>query len=351
MEGVSVRPGASADDGRAERRGGGRRAAIAVGFVCLVILAAGYAIYRERHSFGAALRQVGVWPMVLSLVLGAAGVATTFPLWREVLVGLGAPIPWGPAARVFFTSQLGKYLPGSVWPVIMQMEAGRAWGANRRTMLGGNLVTIVLNCCVGLLVACIALPVWSPHALAHYWWVLLALPFLLALLHPRALPALLDKAFALLHRPPLNEHLPLRSTARAAEWSALCWVLLGLHLYVLCAALGHAGFSALALCVGGMALAMSAGVLFIPAPAGAGLREVVLVLVLRAVLSSGQALAIGRCSVGVAENAGPRHPSSDAQTSAAAVAPQKVLRLHFKTRTPKVNATPRWQSLRYEHRY
>jgi glycosyltransferase 2 family protein len=41
-----------------------------------------------------------------------------------------------------------------------------------------------------------------------------------------------------------------------------------------------------------MALAISAGVLFIPAPAGAGLREVILVLVLRSALTPGQALAV-----------------------------------------------------------
>jgi glycosyltransferase 2 family protein len=225
-------------------------------------------------------------------VVGALGVAAMFPIWREVLAGLGVRLHWGAGARVFFTSQLGKYVPGSVWPVLMQMEAGRARGASRRTMLGGNLLTIVLSCCVGLLVACIALPAWSPHALTHYWWVFLSLPFLVVLLHPRALLAVLDKAFALLHRPPLNEQLPARSSVRAATWSILSWFLLGLHLYILCAAIGYAGLSTLALCIGGMALAISAGVLFIPAPAGAGLREVILVLVLRSALTPGQALAV-----------------------------------------------------------
>jgi uncharacterized membrane protein YbhN (UPF0104 family) len=93
-------------------------------------------------------------------------------------------------------------------------------------------------------------------------------------------------------REPLHEQLPLRSTVRAGAWSALSWLLLGTHVYVLCAALGHAGFSAFALCIGGMALAVSAGVLLIPVPAGAGLRELVLLLVLRSILGYGQALVV-----------------------------------------------------------
>ena len=289
---VGGRSAVDADMRPAEPRGSARRKAVAVATVAAVVLGAVYAIYRERHAFGEALHRVGVWAMLLSLAIGAAGVAVTYPLWREVLRGLGVSLPWVQGARVFFTSQLGKYLPGSVWPVVMQMEAGRARGASRRTMLSGTLLTVVLSCCVGLLVACVALPVWSAHALAHYWWVLLALPVLFALLHPRALPALLDRVFALVGREPLREHLPMRSTVRAGAWSVLSWLLLGTHVYVLCAALGHAGFSAFALCVGGTALAVSAGVLLIPVPAGAGLREVVLLLVLRSILGPGQALAV-----------------------------------------------------------
>jgi uncharacterized membrane protein YbhN (UPF0104 family) len=41
-----------------------------------------------------------------------------------------------------------------------------------------------------------------------------------------------------------------------------------------------------------MALAVAGGVLFIPAPAGAGVRDVILGLVLRSQLTSAQALAV-----------------------------------------------------------
>jgi uncharacterized membrane protein YbhN (UPF0104 family) len=41
-----------------------------------------------------------------------------------------------------------------------------------------------------------------------------------------------------------------------------------------------------------MALAVSAGLLFLPAPAGAGMREVVLGVVLLTMLTSGQVVAV-----------------------------------------------------------
>lgn len=288
-----MRPGADQPvAGSDERRVDRRRAIAGAIVIIIVVVAAGIAVYRERHSFADTLRQVGAGSMILSLLAGLVGVAATYPMWREVLKGLGVSMPWGFGARVFFTSQLGKYLPGSVWPVVIQMEAGRSRGASRRTMLAANLITLVMNCAIGLILACLLLPLYDAHALRKYWWALLALPFLLALLHPRALPALLDRAFTLIHRPSLGERLDVRSGLRAAGWSLVSWVALGAHLTVLCAALGHGGLSAFVLCTGGMALAFSLGVLFIPAPAGAGVRDVVLTLVLSTMLTSGQALAV-----------------------------------------------------------
>jgi len=159
-------------------------------------------------------------------------------------------------------------------------------------MLGANLLSIVLGCTVALGVACLLLPLYDAHALARYWWGLLVLPVLLVLLHPRALPYVLDRAFALLHREPLEERLEPRAEFRAAGWSVVSWIGFGGHLAVLCGALGHGGLSSVVLCVGGMALAVSLGVLFIPAPAGAGVRDVVLKLVLGAILLPGPALAV-----------------------------------------------------------
>jgi glycosyltransferase 2 family protein len=273
------------------RTSGWRRLAAAV-VIVLVVIAAAYAIYRDRHSFADTIRRVGLLATIASFAAGLAGVAATYPAWRQVLAGLGVRLPWADGAQVFFASQLGKYLPGSVWPVLLQMEAGRARGASRRTMLAGNLITVVLSCATGLLVACLLLPISDAHALAHYWWVLLALPPLLVLLHPRAMTATLDRLFRLVGRAPLGERLPVSATLEAGAWSIASWLGLGLQVWILYAAAGHTTFSGWLLCTGGMALAVSAGILFIPAPAGAGLRELILVLVLKPDLGTGGALAI-----------------------------------------------------------
>lgn len=270
-----------------------RRAALGGIVVALVLTAAVAAIYRQRHSFVDALDAMGAGALVGSAGIALVATAFTYPVWREVLLGLDVDMPWFAGARVFFVSQLGKYLPGSVWPVVIQMEAGRARGASRRTMLAANLITLVLSCAVGLVIASVVLPFSDAHALRRYWVLLVALPFLLALLHPRAVPWMLDRAFAMVHREPLGQRLHVRDSLRAAGWSGASFAAQGLHVAVLALAVGEGGGAhTVLLALGGMALAVCAGVLFIPAPAGAGVRDVILTLVLSTTLTNAQALAV-----------------------------------------------------------
>lgn len=273
-----------------------KRAAVGGLVILAVLVAALFAIYRERHSFTDSFRHVGASSMLVSYVLGAVCVLATWRAWLEVLRGLGVPMPSSVSARVFFVSQLGKYIPGSVWPAVMQMEAGRARGANRWKMLGANLVTIAIGCCIGLIVACSVIPFYDTNALTKFWWALLALPLLLVALYPRVLHASLNLVLRILRRPPLVDQLSLRSELRAAGWYVVSWAALGAHLGVLAASVGSNRLSVYFLCVGAMALGMSLGILFIPVPAGAGVRDLILVLVLGSVMKTGQALAVAVAS-------------------------------------------------------
>ncbi|PZS12502.1 MAG: hypothetical protein DLM57_18890, partial [Pseudonocardiales bacterium] len=228
------------------------RVALGLVVIAVVIAAAGVAIYGKRRTFADALHSVGIAAMLASLAVGALSVALTFPPWLVVLRGLGVDMPRAAGARVFFASQLGKYLPGSVWPVLIQMEAGRARGASRRTMLAANLITIALSCAVCLALACVLLPLSGTRVLAGYWWLLLALPFLILALHPTAVPWLIDRAAGLIGRPPLAQRLHVRDTARASGWSLASFLALGLHVAILVLAISGGGLSTVLLCVGGM---------------------------------------------------------------------------------------------------
>ena len=265
-----------------------------ISWLVLLLVLAGVAVVISRNwqAFIDSIDRIGIGGLALSLAAAVLGVVGNYLQWRSVLVGLEVRFGLVEGARVFFVSQLGKYLPGSLWPIVMQMEAGRRRGASRKTMLAGNLITVLLSLCVGLVLAALLLPFSSPAALHRFWWALAVLPLLVVLAHPRSFPFLLDRVLKVLHREPLDVRMTGSATMTALGWSTLSWVAFGAHLAVLAAAVSKPSLGLLALCVGGMGLAVSAGILFLPAPAGAGMREVVLGVVLLSALTSGQVVAV-----------------------------------------------------------
>lgn len=265
-------------------------------FLVLAGAAAIYTISGRRDELVAALDPLEPIALLASVLFGMLGAGASFMLWCQVLLGLGAAPSRLESFHVFFVSQLGKYLPGSVWPVVAQMEFGKKAGTGRRTMLAANALTLALNVAVGLIVGAALLLVASSSALRTFGWFLLFVPFLLALLHPRSIPGLLDWLFKRIGRPPLGQRLPWSATVRAAGWALLSWVLLGLHLYALTSGLGMSGPRILAASIGGFALAVCVGILVVPAPAGAGIRDVVLIATLGLWMTGAQALGIGLVS-------------------------------------------------------
>lgn len=261
-------------------------ALLAVGLLAL-------SIGRQWDAVLDAFRRMGPGWFALSLAAALVGLLFTSFAWRTVLADLGSPVPVRAGMRVFFLAQVGKYLPGAVWPFVAQMELGRALGVPRRRSALAGLIFVGLHCATGLLVASVTLPFAGREVAEHYWWVLALTPVLLVVLHPRVLSALLDRVFTLLRRPPLEHRLTLGPTLRACGFLLVTWVFYGLSLLALARPLGLHGGSSFALATGGYALAWSAGVLVLGlVPAGIGVREAVLAAVLLPVLPSAAATAV-----------------------------------------------------------
>lgn len=265
-----------------------RRALRAV-WLLVVLGVLGVVLRRRGAEVLTAIGDVSPASIAAAAVAVTAGVGVSAQVWRGILGGMGAPLPWRAGARVFFVGQLGKYLPGSVWPVVAQMELGRDYGVARPVSVGALGVFMVLHLLTAALVAAVALPV---AGLVAWWWAPAALP-LLALLLPKPMGVALRLAFRLIRRPP--PPVPgVRALATSAWWAVCMWALYGLHVWLLArdagAALGLAG------AIGAFALAWAAGFLFVVAPVGAGAREAVLIGIAAGAAGTGPLLAVALLS-------------------------------------------------------
>ena len=275
----------------------GRR--VLSGLLLLAVVAAFVLVLAGRwDEVGQQLRDQDVGVLLGAFALCLVAVIMSFLLWRAVLSELGSPVPVVAGSRIFFIAQLGKYLPGSVWPVVVQMRLGHAAGIPRRRTGLAFLLTLGLSVIWGLIVGLLAFPALLSESSAHVGWLLL-LPLVVVLLVPRVINALLGGMLRLLRRPGLDQPLSGRSIAVASAWTLGFWVVFGLHVWVLSVGLGADPLVTLPVAIGGFALAFSVGPLLVVLPAGAGVREAVLVLLLTSVLDTAAATAVALTSRGL----------------------------------------------------
>jgi glycosyltransferase 2 family protein len=264
------------------------------GFAAVAVAIGGYAVARQWDDVRAALASIGVLAVVAAMASVAVAMLAAMQVWRVLLAALGSPLPARTAARIMFVGQLGKYLPGSVWPVLAQMELGSAHRVPRHHSASASVLTMVVSLLTGLLTALVTLPFVAGSA--PYLWAFLAAPVLLACLHPKVLTYVLGRLFRLTRRPPLEQPLTARAIAISLAWSFGSWLFYGLQIWLLASRLGAAGGTEALLAVGGFAFAWSVGFLAVFAPAGAGVREVLLVALLSPGLGVGAATAVALVS-------------------------------------------------------
>ncbi|MCT2586686.1 lysylphosphatidylglycerol synthase domain-containing protein [Actinophytocola gossypii] len=284
-------PGAAA----AEPAARGRRAVVVKWLRRVLVLAV---------LAGAIYQLVVQWPDVqdtltslpwTSVALSFASVFAAIGLgpviWHAVLRDAGGQVAIRDASMIYLVGQLGKYVPGSVWAFLVQMELAKAVGVTRVRAFTASIVTAGLGVVASLLTGALALPsILAGHQ--EYLWLFVLLPAGLVLLHPKPLTWIVSRGLRTLRRPPLERPLTAPAILLALGLSAGTYVLLGLHLWLLSTAIGPIGFDGLLLCIGAMSLAMTAGLLAFFLPSGIGAREVVIVAVLATVLPSGPAFTL-----------------------------------------------------------
>jgi hypothetical protein len=171
----------------------------------------------------------------------------------------------------------------------MQMEMGREEHVPRTRMAVSFGVSLALSILVALTIGLPTLFTGGQNWLVAVAGIAIGAPLLLV---PPVLNAVISGCLRLLRRPPLEHPLSARTLWGAVLLYAAAWVAYGLHVWVLVVDVGGSPLAALPVSVGAYAVAATLGVLFIVAPAGAGVREVLLVIGLGPVLGTAAATAV-----------------------------------------------------------
>lgn len=252
--------------------------ALIVAFLC-------WQVWRVRHGLGESLASVGWSAFGLAAAITVAGTFVGFSGWRLLVAGLGVRLTLPDGAWIFFMSGVTRYLPGAIWPTVTQAALARRVGAPPARLVAASLAGMMLLAFSGVVVGLLALP--QLVADDPLWWLILP-PLLGAgavLLVPGLPRRLLGLGLRLVRRGDHEIALPgSRTSLGVIALNGLGWCCNGVHTTILAVALGAPLVPALTLGIGGFALSVVAGGLSL-APAGVGVREVVLGLTLGVLVS------------------------------------------------------------------
>jgi hypothetical protein len=214
---------------------------------------------------------------------------------RLLLQGFGVAPSFGATLAVLTVSSLGKYVPGKLLSATSAVWMFHARGvppaagaaalllAHAQVVLTGLLLSVPLLGRAGLM---------PSSSLAGTLALCAAAVGVLALLHPRLLTVAANRGLRLVRRPPLPTSAGSRAYLAILVVLFAGWLLGGLALWLCGRAVAPWPADRLALCVSASAFSSVAGLLAVFAPAGLGVREGLLLLVLSPPLGPAQAAAV-----------------------------------------------------------
>lgn len=257
----------------------------------VLVAACGWALWTQWDEVRPNLAEVGPVPVAAAVAAGVLGAWLGCLGWRELLADVGRRLGVVDATAVHFAGQLGKYVPGGVWPVVAQMSLNRDRGIARTATFTAFVLHMLVSLASAIGVAAVMLPLGDPTALGQRWWLLALAPAVVVVLHPKMLTRLAAVAARLLRRPAVPASPSGTAIVRAAALVTAGNLVFGFHLYLLVNQLDPDGPRVLVQVTGAFALAWAVGFVVIVTPSGLGVREVAMTVALSAVLSTGAATA------------------------------------------------------------
>ena len=263
----------------------------AIAVVCI-----GFVIARMTSQWGEVRNEITdaepAWIAAAALSATAA-MAWIASCWQRVLGLLGPAPERGRTMAWYFAGEIGKYVPGTVWPVLGRGELARRGGVPRHRAYPSVALSLAALYLAALALAAVLVPLdlanqsESPGALA----LLALLPIGLVALHPRVLTAAKDLLVRFTGRGADIAVPPWRATVGVVASYLPAW--LGIWAATWCVARALDPGAPLLRIGIATALSWTAGFAAVPVPAGAGVREAVFVAASGLPVGLGATVAVG----------------------------------------------------------
>lgn len=119
-------------------------------------------IVTKRTEVSEAFSHLNGFTLIASLLLGLSAMTLIGYLWTRMLVTKGHHAPPRSAMAWYFAGQLGKYVPGGIWPIVGRAELATRGGVPRSDAYAATGLSMVTTYLAAALAICIgSLLSWS----------------------------------------------------------------------------------------------------------------------------------------------------------------------------------------------
>jgi len=261
--------------------------------VSLSLLA--FMVANQWEEFSSALHRMSLWNITLAALTAIGFSISSMFSWRWALASTtGQLLGLRPTAQTFFVSQLGKYIPGAVWPVLAQMELTNKYGATRAQSVLGSTLAMIIGLASAITLGGISVLASGISLLTYWFLVPVAIVCSLVLTPPilRLVVQMLGRRISRF-RSLQDIIIDGRSITLAIVWNIAAWIFWGTQAWIILRAFAPIGFGAdFLLTLGAFALSFAVGFVIIIAPGGIGPREAALVFLLSSLVGTSDALAL-----------------------------------------------------------
>jgi glycosyltransferase 2 family protein len=229
-------------------------------------------IWRESDL---SLDQVRWAYIAIAVATAAGGVVASSFIWLSILrrLGVATQSAW---AGIFLQAQVAKYVPGSFWQYAGRTALARSRGIPLRTTGKSLPIELGASAAAAGVFAILFIGWWGVAGLAVVFGALLVVELAIG-----------------------RSRFVLRAVLRATLLYGVVWLLIGASFWMTARALVEVRADDVPQYIAAFATAWLVGLVAIYAPGGIGVREAVLVGLLRGKIGSADALVVATASRGV----------------------------------------------------
>jgi uncharacterized membrane protein YbhN (UPF0104 family) len=230
------------------------------------------AIAKQWDTIRSSLSDARPVGLVVGVVCAAVAMGLMALPWRTALSLLGSRLPQRLTVRYYFAGEIGKYIPGGIWPIVGRGELARSGGVSMATAYASVALSLGALYLAAMIFVIILLPFWvASSGNLDFLWVLALLPVGLALLHPRPLTWMIRRAERVLRRDIQLEVPPWSKSVFLVARYIPCWVFVGTATWAIARAFDpNVGWLQI---VPAAVLSWIIGFVLVPIPGGLGVRE------------------------------------------------------------------------------